>query len=345
MTTPRSQVRRDIGRTGISVSQLGVGGTAFGNIFRRVDISDVNEAVDAAFDAGLNYFDTAPVYGYGVSETRLGEVLAPRPRDSYVISSKVGWRLDVLPEAPATPGLFVDVPPRKQVMDFSRETTLRSLDETLTRLQTDRLDIVFVHDPDEGASINPDDIPGAPSHVKEVMAETYPALDELRGQGVIGAIGVGMCQHEMLTEFAGLGDFDCFLLAGRYTLLEQAGLQPFLAQCAEQHISVISGSPFNSGILATGATTDATYNYFPASPEVLHRVAQIEKVGERHGVALPAAALQFALGHPAVVSVIPGARSKAEMQQNLEQFDADISADYWAELKELNLIDPGAPTP
>jgi D-threo-aldose 1-dehydrogenase len=322
-----------------------VGGTAFGNIFRRVDNRDVSEAVDSAFAAGLNYFDTAPVYGYGVSETRLGEVLSPRPRDSYVLSSKVGWRLDAVSEAPATGGLFVDVPLRKQVMDFSRESILRSLDETFTRLQTDHLDIVFVHDPDEGASINPADIPRAPSHVKEVMNETYPALHALREQGVVGAIGVGMCQHEMLTEFAGLGDFDCFLLAGRYTLLEQTGLQPFLDQCSKMSISIIIGSPFNSGILATGATPGATYNYGPASEDVLHRVAQIEWVGERHGVALPAAALQFALGHPAVVSVIPGARSEVEMRQNLEHFDANIGADYWAELKEQHLLDPGSPTP
>jgi D-threo-aldose 1-dehydrogenase len=177
------------------------------------------------------------------------------------------------------------------------------------------------------------------------MEETYPVLDDLRRQGVVKAIGLGMNQWQMLWDFAHAGDFDCFLLAGRYTLLEQAPLQRFLPMCAEKKISIIIGGPYNSGILATGATESAHYNYMRATPEILKRVQQIEAVCTRHGVSLPAAALQFPLGHPAVASVIPGARSVAELHANLDYFRQAIPADFWVELKELGLIDAASPTP
>ena len=334
-----------VGKTALRISQFGVGGTAFGNIYQAVADSQANATIDAAIAAGLNYFDTAPLYGFGLSETRLGQGLAHHDRSQVVISTKVGWRLQPLAAGEEHSSLFANAPRFRQVMDYSRTATLRSIEESLQRLQTDHIDILLMHDPDEGITTNPGRNPYEVSHFVQAMRETYPILDDLRRQGVVKAIGLGMNQWQMLWDFAHAGDFDCFLLAGRYTLLEQAPLQRFLPLCVEKKISIITGGPYNSGILATGAREGAYYNYLPAPPAILERVRQMEAVCARHQVALPAAALQFPLGHPAVAAIIPGARSAAELAANLAYFRQPIPADFWAELKHLKLIDPAAPTP
>ena len=335
--------RNTVGKSTLQISQFGVGGTAFGNIYNAIQDQQAQATIDAALAAGLNYFDTAPLYGFGLSETRLGQGVARHPRDRFVISTKVGWRLQPLAAGEINESLFADTPRYRQVMDYSRDAVLRSIEESLTRLQTDHVDILLMHDPDEGITTNPGRSPYEVSHFVQAMREAYPVLDDLRSQGVVKAIGLGMNQWQMLWDFAHAGDFDCFLLAGRYTLLEQAPLARFLPMCQQKQISIITGGPYNSGILATGAKAGAYYNYLPATPEILERVRQIEAVCARHHVPLPAAALQFPLGHPAVAAIIPGARSAAELQENLAHFHHPIPADFWAELKHLKLIDPESP--
>ncbi len=337
--------REKVGVRDLSVTRLGLGGTAFGNMYSALDEAAAAEVVDAAMAAGIRYFDTAPLYGYGLSETRLGQGLARHARDQVVISSKVGYELVPRPEGQEDHTPFVDIPPLSSVFDYSRDGVLRSIEGSLQRLQTDRLDIVLIHDPDESKSNDPGWQPGDKGHFAEVMAGAYPALAELRAEGVIKAIGLGMNQWQMLADFARAGDFDAFLLAGRYTLLEQESLRELLPLCVEKNVRIIVGGPYNSGILATGAVDGAMYNYAPAPADVLARVRRIEQVCARYQVSLRAAALQFPFGHPAVATVIPGARSVAEVRENVELLEMEIAADFWAEIKEEGLVDGDAPLP
>ena len=337
--------RHRIGRTSVMVTKMGLGGTGLGNMYTAVEEQAALDTIAEAYAVGIRHFDTAPVYGNGLSEMRLGRGLSRYARDDVTISTKVGYTLEPLPPGEQSWDLFQGSLPFRSYVDFSREAILRSLSESLERLRTDRIDIVWMHDPDEANSIKPGADPYEVTHFARAMDEAYPALDELRNQGVIGAIGVGMNQWQMLEDFARAGDFDCFLLAGRYTLLEQSALRSFLPLCAEKDISVVIGGPYSSGILATGAVSGAYYNYAPAPENIRERVRQIKAVCHHHGVALPAAALQFPLAHPAVVSVIPGARSVAELRQNVEHFRAPIPGQLWVELKSLGLIDGAAPVP
>ena len=330
--------KRRLGSSPVSVTQLGLGGAQFGNVFSDLTDQAASDTVAAAYTAGIRYFDSAPLYGRGLSESRVGAGLAPFNRASLVISSKVGYTL--VPRA-GSAGPF-DNDTR---FDYSRDGVLRSLESSLRRLRTDRLDIVLIHDPDESVSNELGFDPYGTSHFAEVMDGAYPALHELRAQGVIGALGAGMNQWQMLSDFARAGDFDCFMLAGRYTLLEQGALATFLPLCAQKNIGVIIAGPYNSGILATGAAPSALWNYKPAPPALLARVAAIQAVCERHGVSLQAAALQFPFGHPAVASVIPGSRSVAELEANVQLLQHPIPAACWAELQSLSLLDPAAPLP
>lgn len=341
----RAGDRETIGSHGLAVTRLGLGGTAFGNLYSALSEEEGLEVLDAAFAAGVRYFDTAPLYGYGLSETRLGPGLARYPRDEVVLSSKVGYVLVERKPGDAYVDLFVDAPAMTSYFDFSRDAVLRSLEGSLARLKTDRLDMVLIHDPDEAKSIEPGWTPGGRGYFDQVMAETYPVLDELRQQQVVKAIGLGMNQWQLLADFARAGDFDAFLLAGRYTLLEQESLRELLPLCSERGVRIVVGGPYNSGILATGAVEGAYYNYAPASEAVLAKVRRIEAVCARHAVPLPAAALQFPLGHPAVATVIPGARTIEEVAANVACLEQAIPADCWAELKQEGLIDAEAPTP
>ena len=339
--------RQAIGNDGLAVTQFSLGGTGFGNMFRAMNQETADRVVATALEAGVRYFDTAPLYGVGLSETRLGAGLVPFPRDEVVISTKVGYTLTPSDkEEVVIFGPFVDVPAIETSFDFSRDAIMRGLEGSLERLQMDHVDIVLIHDPDEGVTLfEPELDPYAKSHFDQVMKETYPALDELRKQGVIKALGLGMNQWGMLADFARAGDFDCFLLAGRYTLLEQEPLEQFLPLCMEKGIRIIVGAPFNSGILARGAVEGVTYNYAPPPLEIVEKVRSIQKVCDAHAVPLPAAALQFPFGHPAVASTIPGASTVEELTANVGYFEEEIPDAFWQQLVDEGLIDPASPLP
>jgi D-threo-aldose 1-dehydrogenase len=307
-----------LGACGVEVTRVGLGCAPLGNMFRALDDADAAATVVAAWDEGVRFFDTAPLYGHGLSERRLGAALAPYPRDTYVLSSKVGRVLR--PDAAFDPGIFrVDrgVAPE---FDYSRDGVYRSIEDSLTRLGLDRIDIVLVHDPDD--------------HEEEALAAAFPALVELRDQGVVRAIGAGMNQHEMLGRFVARVDLDCVLLAGRYTLLDRSGT-PLLDACAAHGVGVILGGIFNSGLLATagtGAALHTTFDYAPAPGPLVERAAALRRVCERYGVALPAAALDMARRHPAVTSVVVGARDASEIRDDVAWAQAPIPARLRAEL-------------
>jgi D-threo-aldose 1-dehydrogenase len=326
------------------VTALGLGGAALGNLYAAVDEGDAAATVAAALGEGIRYLDTAPAYGYGLSEARIGRALASSDSADVVLATKVGWRLESVTGEEPEWGIWAEAPALKAVMDFSAEAVRASLEGSLRRLGVDRVDILWIHDPDEAASAGGRD-PDAPSHFREAMENAYPVLDRMRADGRVGAIGVGISQWEMLFEFAEAGDFDAFLLANRYTLLEQEPLQRLFPLCERRRISIVIGGAFNSGILATGAVAGARYDYQPAAADVLARVRRLEAVCARHRVPLPAAALQFPLAHPTVASLIFGARSPAEVEENCRLASLAIPAGFWAELKAEGLLDPDAPVP
>ena len=288
---------RRLGARGPAVTRLGLGAAPLGNLFSSLSDATAEATVGAAWDAGIRFFDTAPLYGHGLSERRLGRALRSRPRDEYVIASKVG-RLLRPSVGESLPTVFVDAPDLDPVFAYSRDDTLRSIEESLNRLGLDRLDVVHVHDPDD--------------HEAAALRGAFPALVELRDQGVIGAVGCGMNQWQMLDRFVARVDLDCVLLAGRYTLLDRTGADVLLPHCAERGVGVILGGVFNSGVLAD-PEANATYDYLAAAPEVVSRARALRAVCATHGVALGAAAMQFALAHPAVTSVVVGARSVDEV--------------------------------
>ena len=275
------------------------------------------------------------MYGYGLAERRLGQVLATHPGDDVVVASKVGRLLRA--DAPVDETqyhegepIFKDTPPVNPVFDFSHDGVLRSLEESLERMGIDRLGVVHIHDPDD--------------HFQEALDGAYPALDRLRSEGTIQAVGAGMNQAGMLAELARRADFDCFLLAGRYTLLDQSGLDDLLPLAAERGIAIINGGVFNSGILAD-PDNRPTYNYIPASAELVEKARRIRDVCERHGVPLKAAAIQFSFGHPAVVSVLVGCRSTDEVEENVRMYEWAIPDELWDDLRDQGLLPDEVPTP
>lgn len=301
-----------------ALSRIGFGGAPLGNLFEAVDEDDAADVVDTAWDAGVRYFDTAPLYGHGLSERRLGRALAARPRDDLVISTKVGRLLRPADEPVDTIFAVPDAPGAPTpVFDFSADGVRRSLDESLERLGMDRVDLVYVHDPDD--------------HHHEALAGAFPALVALRDQGVIRAIGAGMNQWQALERFVREVDLDVVLLAGRYTLLDRSGGETLLPLCLERGVGVVLGGVFNSGVLAA-PSGQGTYDYAPVSPDIGRRVAALRDACTSQGVALGAAAIQFALHHPAVSSVLLGARTAAELVQDLEWADAPIPDTLWAEI-------------
>jgi D-threo-aldose 1-dehydrogenase len=340
--------RRALGNSGVAVTCLGLGGGALGGLYTPVASDAAIAAVQEAYESGVRYFDTAPLYGHGRSETRLGQALAGYDRASFVLSTKVGLAIDPLSgsgseleERYADPFLL------DGKYDFSYDGCLSSLEASMRRLATDRIDVVYIHDPDEADSAIPAEERTGADHFGEAMDGTYRALHELRDQGVIRAIGVGLNGTEMLARFARAGDFDCFLLAGRYTLLEQEGLEDLFPVCRERRVSLVIGGVFNSGILATGSPdAGAKYNYVAADPVTVERVGAIEQVCARHGVSLPAAALQFPLANDVVAAVLPGVRSREEVRTNVAAVTAEIPAAFWTSLRATHgLIDPRAPLP
>lgn len=319
-----------LGSTGLRITRLGLGTAPLGGLYEPVSDEAAEATIARAWDLGLRFFDTAPQYGNGLSERRLGAFLAGKPRESYVLCTKVGRLL----RRPARPvgedAYYKGTPPERPVFDFSYDGVMRSFEESLERLGTGRIDVLHIHDPDD--------------HYDEAVAGAYRALDRLRSDGVIGAVGAGMNQSEMLASFARAGRFDCFLLAGRYTLLEQGALRDFLPLCQQQGVGVIIGGVYNSGILANPAL-GAKFNYVDADPALIARALDLDAVCVRHGVPLKAAAIQFPAAHPAVASILTGARNAAEIAENEALFRHPIPAALWEEMRSLGLIDPAAPTP
>lgn len=333
---------RAIGKTDVQVSELGFGGAPLGNLYAELDDDQALATVDAAYNGGIRYLDTAPYYGHGLSEHRIGQALRTVPRDRFVLSTKVGRVLK--PEDPRRiePGQFPGCLPFRPVFDYSYDGVMRSVEDSLQRLGLHRIDIVLIHDVDVWTHQSQD---ATDARFREVMEGGYKALHKLRAEGIIGAVGCGLNEWQACERFARSGDFDCFLLASRYTLLEQESLNTLLPLCQEKSISIIIGGPYNTGILATGAIPGAYYNYGTAPPDILDKVRKIEAVCTRHGVPLAAAALAFPLHHPAVASVIPGARSVTEIQRNIATFRTVIPAALWHDLRAEELLRADAPTP
>ena len=324
---------RPLPKTHVALSELSLGCAQLGNLFREVSDADCRATVDAAWELGIRYFDTAPHYGLGLSERRLGAALASRPREDYVLSSKVGRLLEPVDglEGWDDQGFVVRATHRR-IWDFSRDGICRSIEGSLERLGLDRLDVVFLHDPDD--------------HWPEVLAAGYPALEELRAEGVVGAIGAGMNQAPMLADLVRETDVDVVMLAGRYTLLEQEALDDLLPLCADRRVAIVAAGVFNSGLLARARPPDgARHDYESAPQELVERARAIARVCERHGTTLPAAALAFPLAHPAVVSVCVGARSAEQVRRNAALFREAIASDLWTELKAEGLLRQDAPVP
>lgn len=334
--------RVDLGRSGLRVTRLGLGGASIGGLFEAVTDADAVATVEHAWDIGVRLFDVAPLYGYGNAERRFGMALAGRPRAEYVLSTKVG-RL-VRPIAEIDPGadidrqrfgdrddaFYVGTGPVRIVFDYSGDGIRRSIEESLERLGVDRIDIALIHDPDD--------------HWQAAIGEAYPALHRLREQGLIRAIGAGMNQSAMLARLAREGEFDVFLLAGRYTLLDQEALPELLPLCVDRGIGILVGGVMNSGILAN-PQAGGRFNYTPAPAHVVERARRLAEVCARHGVPLRAAAIQFPLAHPAVRSLVAGVRRIDHLDEYPALMRRPIPDDLWAELRAEGLIAADAPVP
>jgi D-threo-aldose 1-dehydrogenase len=327
----------------LQFTELGFGAAPLGNLYRPLTEKEARATLDAAWSAGCRYYDTAPLYGLGLSETRLNGFLRAKPRDSYLISTKTGRLLELCePKDRSRQGAFFETPSRRERFDYGYDGVMRSLEFSLERLGLDHIDIVYAHDVDVFTHGTKE---AADTRFKELMEGGYRALLKLRESGAIKAIGAGINEWDVAERLARAGDFDVFLLAGRYTLLEQDSLQSFLPYCVEKNIGVVIGGPYNSGILATGPKPGAFYNYAPAPAEVLERVARIQAICKAHGVKLAEAALRFPLGHPAIVSVIPGGQKPSEVLRNAEMIGRKIPAALWRDLKAADLLRADAPTP
>ena len=327
--------RRQIGRTNVWVTELGLGCATLGG--SRIDVArqSAEEIVAAAWGAGVRYVDTAPFYGVGQAERAVGDAMRERPRDEWVLSTKVGRLLRPNPTGIHADGRHHPLP-FDPVYDYSYDGIMRSFEDSFQRLGLAKIDIVYVHD--IGTYQHGDAHPG---HMKTLRESGYRALRELRGSGAVSAIGIGVNEREVLLEAMEWGEWDAFLLAGRYTLLEQAPLDDLLPRCVATGTSIVVGGPLNSGILAGRDT----WNYDVAPPDVVARVKAIAAICDSHRVPLPAAALQFPLAHQAVAAIIPGPRNAAEFTQNLALLKHPIPASLWSDLRQAGLLHPEAPVP
>jgi D-threo-aldose 1-dehydrogenase len=331
-----------LGRTGLSVTRLGLGGASIGGLFEPVADADASATVEHAWSIGIRHFDVAPLYGYGAAERRMGRVLATLPREEFVLSTKVG-RL-VRPSAGIRTGddvdhqaiggrddaYYADTGDRRIVFDYSSDGVMRSVEESLERLGVTRIDILYIHDPD--------------THWREALDGAYPTLDRLRSEGVVGAIGAGMNQWEMLARFATETDVDVLLVANRYTLLDQGALPELLPRCLERGVAVVVAGVMNSGLMVD-PRRGGHFDYGPAPDAIVERARRIAAVCERHGVPVRAAAMQFPLAHPAVSGLIAGVRTPAHLDDYSTNLRMDIPAGLWEDLRDQGLIAHGAPTP
>ena len=305
--------KRQIGSTNVYVTELGMGGAPLG----KVNQQNANTALIESFSQGIRYFDTAPLYGAGTSEKFFGQFLSTLTREDFILSTKVGRLI-------RQTGDEIQI-----TFDYKRDDILRSIEESLKRLDMDSIDIVLIHDSDD--------------HYEIALNEAFPALEKLRSEGVIKAIGAGMNQCEMLVDFAKNADFDCFLIAGRYTLLDHSALDELMPICVERDISLILGGPYNSGILASDLKSDTTYFYDPAPRSVVEKAKKIKEVCDTFEIPLKAAAIQFGLMHPSVASTIPGPRNPDEVQDNINMLKVNIPSELWKELKRQGLIHQSCP--
>lgn len=339
--TPSRSTYRAVGKTGLSLPALGFGSAHLGELYRTVAEPDALATLDAVWEAGIRFFDTAPWYGRGLSEHRIGGFLRAKPRQDFLISTKVGRTLfrpedpKTFDRAPWVGGLNFAVQ-----FDYSYDGIMRAYEQSLQRLALDTVDALFLHDLDpmfHGA--------GTDDHLRRFAEGGMRAMQEIKASGQIKAIGVGVNLNEMLEPMVSRFDFDVALVAMPYTLLDQSSLHDGMAACLRRGTSVIIGAPFASGILVTGSGSGAKYAYGEASPEVQARVRGLESVCKAHGVSLPAAALQFPMAHPAVVSIIPGAAGPSELVANVAALEQAIPAAFWADIKAQGLIHPDAPVP
>ncbi|MGY0061630.1 aldo/keto reductase [Streptomyces sp. LZ34] len=319
-----------LGRSTVEVTELGFGGGPLGGLFEALDDETAAGALAAGWDLGIRYFDTSPHYGIGHSERRIGDLLRDKPRDEFTLSTKVGrvlvpqdpaGRMDEAFQVPAT---------HRRVWDFSRDGIRRSVEDSVTRMGVDRIDMLFLHD--------------AEKHFEDALRTGYPALAELRSEGVVGAIGAGMYHTGMLTKLVQEADVDAVMLSGHYTLLQHGALDDLLPACAERSVSVLAASIFNSGLLATPRPAEgAHFEYAPASRELVRRTHRIADVCEAHGVTLPQVAMAFPLRHPVVAGIVVGMRTVEEVRSNVESFGAEIPDGVWADLRGEGLLDERVP--
>ncbi|WP_328991215.1 aldo/keto reductase [Kribbella sp. NBC_01245] len=321
---------RKLGRTDVTVTEIGFGGGPLGGLFEPLDDETAAGALDASWQGGIRYYDTSPHYGIGHSERRIGEFLRGKPRSEYTLSTKVGrilipqeanGRMDEAFQVPAT---------HRRVWDFTRDGVRRSVEDSLTRLGLDRIDVLYLHD--------------AEKHFDDALRDGYPALAELRAEGMVSAIGAGMYDPTMLTTLVRETDVDVVMLAGRYTLLDQSALDTLLPTCAERDVSILAAAIFNSGLLASARPTEgARFDYAPASKALLDKANRIADICESHGVTLPEAAIAFPLLHPVVAGVVIGMRTATEATHNLTSSTTPIPTQLWTALHTANLLDPRAP--
>lgn len=322
---------------------MGLGATRLGNLYCKVSDEDAFSCIKAALDKGIRYFDTAPQYGLGLSEQRLGAVLKAIGPEDIIISSKVGRLLIDCPPDQVTPENFIDVPQKRILFDYSYDGVMRSFEASLERLCLDRINILLVHDV---CAFSQGSEEASDARRRELFDQGgFQALSELRASGVIDAIGAGVNQWQVCEKLLKEGDFDCFMLAGRYTLLEQEALESFLPLCQKRDVGVLLGSPLNSGILATGAVPNARYNYARAPQYILDHVVRLQAVCQQFDIPLMAAALQFGLAHPTIKSVVVGPANDREAAELVDLMDQKIPAEFWMELKARALLHPKAPTP
>lgn len=336
-----SDRRRFVTRAGreLNFTAMGFGSAPLGNYLRPLSEADCDLTVSAAWDSGMRYFDTAPLYGLGLSEMRVGRLLAQRPRNEFIVSTKVGRLLTPCAKEEVNGFFFVETPQVRFHYDYTYDGVMRSYEASLKRLGLDRVDILYVHDI---CGLVHGGREASEARIQELVDEGgWRALTELRDSGAVAAIGAGVNEWEPCARLLELVDPDLFLLAGRYTLLEQVPLETLFPECARRGVRIVAGGPYNSGILAGGST----YNYAEAPAEVMTRAREIDSVCQTHGVTLPAAALQFILANPLVVSVIPGGQTARETRHNAAVLNEPIPPELWRDLKDRQLLHWQSPTP